>query len=49
MQACLRELVPIAAKHQFEIKATHIAGVKDRIPDELSRWSLGPEHQKQLW
>ena len=48
MQSCLRELVLITAKHQFEIRSTHISGISNRIPDELSRWSLGPQHEQRF-
>ncbi len=36
LQACLRELVLIADRHNFEIRAIHISGISNRIPDELS-------------
>ena len=39
LQTCLREIVLIAATHQFVIKARHIPGIHNRIPDWLSRWS----------
>ena len=38
LQDALREVALIAAKHQFVIKARHIPGVQNRIPDWLSRW-----------
>ena len=38
LQNTLREIALIAAKHQFVIKARHIAGVDNRMPDWLSRW-----------
>ncbi len=41
LQSCLRELCFLAATHEFEISAVHIAGVSNRIPDALSRWDLG--------
>ena len=49
LQGCLRELEFLAAKGQFEIRAIHIAGVCNRIPDALSRWSLGQEHEQLFW
>ncbi len=49
MQACLRELEFAAASYQFEIKGVHIPGVSNRIPDALSRWSLGAEQEKRFW
>ena len=38
LQNALREVVLIAAQHQFAIKARHIVGVDNRVPDWLSRW-----------
>ncbi len=48
LQACLRELHFFAALHQFEIRGIHIAGVSNRIPDALSRWSLGPQFEEEF-
>ncbi len=45
---CLRELVYLAAVYEFEIRAKHIAGVSNRLPDLLSRWSLSNVHEKQF-
>ena len=39
LQKALRETALIAALNQFVIKACHIPGVLNRIPDWLSRWS----------
>ena len=39
LQNTLREIAFLAAKHQFVIKARHIAGVSNRVPDWLSRWN----------
>ena len=40
LQNTLCEIVLLAARHQFVIKARHmyIAGVDNRVPDWLSRW-----------
>ena len=38
LQDVLREIALIAAKYQFVIKAKHIAGISNRVPDWLSRW-----------
>ena len=38
LQDALREIAFIAAEHQFMIKAKHIRGLDNRIPDWLSRW-----------
>ena len=38
LQNALREIALLAAKYQFVIKARHISGVSNRVPDRLSRW-----------
>ena len=38
LQDTLREIALVAAKHQFVIKAKHIAGISNRIPNWFSRW-----------
>ena len=38
LQDVLREIALIAARHQFVIKARHISGISNRVPDWLSRW-----------
>ena len=38
LQDLLRRIAYIAATHQFVIRAKHISGVSNRIPDWLSRW-----------
>ena len=38
LQNVLREIALLAAKHQFVIKAKHIMGISNRVPDWLSRW-----------
>ena len=38
LQGALREVAMMAAKHQFILKAKHISGISNRIPDWLSRW-----------
>ena len=39
LQSLLREIAYIAATKQFVIKAKHISGVSNRVPDWLSRWN----------
>ena len=46
MQSALRELAYITALAQFELRAVHIQGVSNRIPDFLSRWSLHSKFQR---
>ena len=38
LQNVLRETALLVARFQFVIKARHIAGVDNRVPDWLSRW-----------
>ena len=38
LQDVLREIALMAAQHQFVIKARHITGISNRVPDWLSRW-----------
>ena len=38
LQDGLREIAMLAARHEFIIKAEHITGISNRIPDWLSRW-----------
>lgn len=40
LQACARELLFVAAQHDFEIKAVHIPGKSNFLPDLLSRFPL---------
>ena len=47
LQQVLREILMTAAKGQFMIKAKHIKGVDNRIPDWLSRWHE-PEARKNF-
>ena len=47
LQGALGNILMIAAKHEFMIKARHIRGVDNRIPDWLSRWQE-PDARKKL-
>ena len=38
LQDALREIALLSAQHEFVIKARHIPGVENRVPDWLSRW-----------
>lgn len=40
LRICLIELLFVAARHEFEIKALHILGEENRAADLLSRWHL---------
>lgn len=48
LQACLREICFFAALNNCEIKANHISGVNNRIPDLLSRWDLDIKYKNQF-
>ncbi len=45
---CMRELVWLAATWEFQIRAKHIPGVTNRLPDLLSRWSLTCKAQEEF-
>ena len=49
LQSCVRELEFVAARCEFEIRANHIPGVENRIPDALSRWHSGAQHREAFW
>lgn len=49
MHSCLRELVFVSATTQCQVRAVHIEGVFNRLPDFLSRWELGMEFRKKFW
>lgn len=38
----------IASVHEFQIKACHLEGVKNRISDSLSRWHLNIKYKEEL-
>ncbi len=46
---CLRELVWLAVTFKFEIRARHIPGVTNRLPDLLSRWDLSTNAQQEFF
>ena len=43
--SCLRELWLEVARHGFELRAIHLPGVENRVPDWLSRWNLGKKYR----
>ena len=48
MQTCLREICFLAAVGEYEVKARHIEGVQNRLPDMLSRWNLDAKYSKEF-
>ena len=49
LQECARELVFLACKFDFEIRAVHIAGAENRLPDWLSRACLDSKYMDRFW
>lgn len=49
MEACLRELAYTSARAGCELRAIHIPGVYNRLPDFLSRWALGVEFRHKFF
>ena len=47
LQAQLRELTWWLAKYQFRIKAVHLLGKLNRVPDMLSRWEESADMRRQ--
>ena len=45
LQLCSREISFVCASYEFRLRAEHISGVSNRIPDFLSRWSLGSKYK----
>ena len=48
LQACLREIEFVAANGECEIRARHIPGVDNKIPDLLSHWHMGVQFQTEI-
>ena len=48
LQACRRELVLLEARWECLVKAEHIVGDDNRLPDLLSRWHLHPRFENEL-
>ena len=48
MQRCLREICYLTAKAQCVVRAVHLPGVQNRLPDLLSRWSLSAQVQDRF-
>ena len=48
MQQCLRELCYVTAKAQCVLRAVHLPGVQNRLPDLLSRWQISKQGETWL-
>ena len=49
LQKCLREICFLAASAEVEVRAKHISGENNRLPDLLSRWSIDTKNQELFW
>jgi len=49
LQSCLREICFIAAIYNFDIKARHLSGCENRIPDLFSRWDLDLKFREEFY
>lgn len=47
LQSCLRELCFVAVTAEFEVRAVHIPGRQNVLPDLLSRWHLASKFPQQ--
>ena len=45
----LKELLFVAARHEFEIRAVHILGEENRAADLLSRWHLSEFYARTFY
>jgi hypothetical protein len=45
---CMREICYTSAIGGFQVRAEHIPGVDNRLPDLLSRWDLEPKARAQF-
>ena len=47
--ACLRELWLEVARYGFQLRAIHLSGEENRVPDWLSRWDLHNEYKERFY
>ena len=45
MGTCLRELWLEVCTYEFELRAVHLPGEENRVPDWLSRWDRGSSYR----
>ena len=48
MGSCIRELWLEVAKYGFELRAVHLPGEENRVPDWLSRWDCGQSYKRVI-
>ena len=49
MGSCIRELWLEVAKYGFELRAVHLPGEENRVPDWLSRWNCGESYRELFY
>ena len=45
MATCIREIWLVVATHGFQLRAVHLPGEENRVPDWLSRWDCGQKYR----
>ena len=45
MASCIRELWLEVSKYGFQLRAVHLPGEDNRVPDWLSRWDCGQKYR----
>ena len=41
MASCIREIWLLVSMYSFQLRAVHLPGEENRVPDWLSRWNCG--------
>ena len=49
LASCIRELWLEVARYGFELRAVHLPGEENRVPDWLSRWELGKKYRQLFY
>ena len=45
MASCIREIWLVVTTHGFQLRAIHLPGEENRVPDWLSRWHCGQKYR----
>ena len=45
MASCIREIWLEVSKYSYQLRAVHLPGEENRVPDWLSRWDCGQEYR----
>ena len=46
LASCIRELWLVVSTYGFQLRAVHLPGEENRVPDWLSRWECGEEYRR---